>query len=180
MSGPRAGVEPPRAAKRDRPPFKAVFFDFGDTLIVEEPGRHLWEMELKPMPHALELLQALKPQSKLGIISNTVGSGDAELRQVLDGLGMLDLIDGIVTSRDFGRAKPDAAIYREAARRLGVPLKESCMVGDRLETDIAGARNAGILSVWLRHQHSVVIPDVEPDRTVTSLLELRDWLLTGA
>ena len=39
--------------------------------------------------------------------------------------------------------KPGAAMYRLALARLGARPEETLVVGDRLETDIAGAQNAG-------------------------------------
>ena len=105
------------------PALLGVFFDAGNTLVVEEPGKHLWEMAITPLPGALEVLAALKSRYRLGVISNTVGSGDAELAAALGKAGLRSLIDAMVTSRDFGRAKPDPAIYVEGARRLGVPLE---------------------------------------------------------
>ncbi len=153
-----------------------VFFDAGNTLIVEEPGKHLWEMRSAPIPGALEVLAALKGRFKLGVISNTVGSGDAEVADALDRAGVLRYIDALVTSRDFGRAKPDAAIFAEGARRLGVPLPETCMVGDRLDTDIAGALNAGIPAIWLRHAGAVAAAGIEPTHTITQLVDLPPWL----
>ncbi len=59
------------------PRLQGVFFDVGGTLLVEEPGKHLWEMDIKPIPGAVEILTELKRTYRLGIISNTVGSGDA-------------------------------------------------------------------------------------------------------
>ena len=154
------------------PLLKGIFFDFGNTLIEEEPGKHLWEMVVAPLPHALEVLTELKLRFRLGIISNTVGSGDVELSAVLEKAGMRHLIDALVTSRDFGRAKPDAAIYAEGARRLGVPIGETCMVGDRLETDIAGALNAGIPGIWLRSAGGALVPGIAPTFTIESLRDL--------
>src|SRR5207237_241306 len=101
-------------------PIRGIFFDAGNTLVVEEPGKHLWEMAITPIPDALEVLTALKAHYRLGVISNTVGSGDAELVEALEKAGIRRLIDALVTSRDFGVAKPDPAIYAEGARRLGV------------------------------------------------------------
>ncbi len=157
-----------------RPALKGIFFDFGNTLIREEPGKHLWEMAVTPIPHAVEVLTQLKPRFRLGVISNTVGSGDIELAAVLEQAGMRHLIDALVTSRDFGRAKPDAAIYAEGARRLGVPLAQTCMVGDRLDTDIAGALNAGIPGIWLRNFSQSESPGILPTRTIESLGQLPD------
>ncbi|TMD42736.1 MAG: HAD family hydrolase [Chloroflexi bacterium] len=157
---------------------RAIFFDAGNTLVVEEPGKHLWEMDIQPIPGAVETLARLHGHYRIGVISNTVGSGDAEVAQVLDQVGLGRFIDALVTSRDFGRAKPDPAIYAEGARRLGVPLDSTCMVGDRLDTDIAGALNAGIAGVWLRHSDALPIDGIIPTHVITRLAELPDWLDT--
>jgi putative hydrolase of the HAD superfamily len=157
-------------------PLAGVFFDAGNTLLVEEPGKHLWEMVITPIPNVLEVLTALKRRYRLGVISNTVGSGDAELTEALDKAGIRPLIDALVTSRDFGKAKPDPAIYAEGARRLGVPLDETVMVGDRLDTDVAGALNAGIPGIWLRHPGAIAIPGIAPSHIIDGLAELPAWL----
>jgi len=157
-------------------PLAGVFFDAGNTLLVEEPGKHLWEMSIAPIAGALEVLTALKPSYRLGVISNTVGSGDAELADALEKAGIRRLIDALVTSRDFGKAKPDPAIYAEGARRLGVSLDRTLMVGDRLDTDVAGALNAGIPAVWLRHPGAILIPGIAPTHVIDRLDELPAWL----
>ncbi|TMD85698.1 MAG: HAD family hydrolase [Chloroflexi bacterium] len=159
-----------------RKPIAGIFFDAGNTLLVEEPGKHLWEMAITPIPNVLEVLTTLKRRYRLGVISNTVGSGDAELTEALDKAGIRRLIDALVTSRDFGKAKPDPAIYAEGARRLGVPLDETVMVGDRLDTDVAGALNAGIPGIWLRHPGAIAIPGIAPSHIIDGLAELPAWL----
>jgi len=156
-----------------------VFFDAGNTLVVEEPGKHLWEMTITPIPGALELLSTLRARYRLGVISNTVGSGDAELADALEQAGLRALIDALVTSRDFGKAKPDPAIYAEGARRLGVPLAATCMVGDRLDTDVAGALKAGIPAVWLKHPGAIEIAGIAPTHVITRLADLPSWLDGG-
>jgi putative hydrolase of the HAD superfamily len=159
-----------------RKPLAGVFFDAGNTLLVEEPGKHLWEMAITPITDVFEVLTALKAHYRLGVISNTVGSGDAELKEALERAGIWELIDAMVTSRDFGKAKPDPAIYAEGARRLGVPLDETVMVGDRLDTDVAGALNAGIPGIWLRHPGAIAIPGIAPTHVIDGLAELPRWL----
>lgn len=162
------------------PGLRGILFDVGNTLIVEEPGKHMWEMAVTPLPDALEVLAALKSRYRIGIISNTVGSGDRELAEVLSRAGMTDLIDSLVTSRDFGRAKPDPAIYIEGARRLGVPLSLTCMVGDRLDTDVAGAINSGIPSIWLRHPGAAPNAEIVPTHVITGLKEIPPWLAAAS
>jgi putative hydrolase of the HAD superfamily len=155
-----------------RPPLEGILFDVGNTLIVEEPGKHLWEMAITPVADALEVLTALRARFRIGLVSNTVGSGDQEMTEVLDRAGMGGLIDSLVTSRDFGSAKPDPAIFIEGARRLGIALKATCMVGDRLDTDISGALRVGIPAIWLRHPGAALDPGIAPTHVIARLAEL--------
>lgn len=76
--------------------------------------------------------------------------------------------------------KPEADIFLEATRRLGVPPGETLVVGDRLETDIIGGRRAGMQtalvltgvtsSAELRHRSE------KPDHLFDGLPELLAWL----
>lgn len=45
--------------------------------------------------------------------------------------------------------KPEPPLYRLAVQRLGCPAREALAIGDRLDTDIAGARAAGLDSLWV-------------------------------
>lgn len=76
--------------------------------------------------------------------------------------------------------KPHAHAYREALTRLDLPLDACLMVGDRLDTDIAGARAVGLRSalvltgVSTRQEAEVAPESMRPDLTVDSLTELAD------
>ena len=60
--------------------------------------------------------------------------------------------------------KPEPLVFLEAARRLGVAAPRLVMIGDQLETDIAGARAAGLsaalltgISRWTDAQHATTV-----------------------
>jgi len=55
-------------------------------------------------------------------------------------------IEGMGYAPEVVVGKPCGLGYRLALERLGVPASEVLMIGDRLETDILGARRAGIPS----------------------------------
>ncbi len=46
--------------------------------------------------------------------------------------------------------KPSRTFFAEAVRALGVPAADVVMVGDDLRSDVAGARRAGLRTVWVR------------------------------
>lgn len=47
------------------------------------------------------------------------------------------------------RGKPDPAIYRLCAEKLGLSPQRIAVVGDALETDVRGATGAGMTSIWV-------------------------------
>lgn len=74
--------------------------------------------------------------------------------------------------------KPHAAAYQEALARLDLPVEECLMVGDRLDTDIAGARAVGLRSalvltgVATLEEARAAAEPMRPDLTVSVLTEL--------
>jgi len=65
-------------------------------------------------------------------------------------------------------------VSAETLARVGAP--RPLVVGDRLDTDIAGALGVGIPAIWLRHPEAKLIPGIMPTHTITGLRELPDWL----
>ena len=100
-----------------------------------------------PFPEASEILAALKKQGyHLGIIANQV----AGAAQRLDEHDLLKYFDVVVTSAEFGVAKPDVRIFKQALELAGCQPQEAVMVGDRLDNDIRPAKALGMKTVWIR------------------------------
>jgi len=72
--------------------------------------------------------------------------------------------------------KPSPAIFRQAAKRLGLPVHRLTMIGDRLDTDILGAKRAGARAILVLTGHSTRSmlrgAAARPDRVVEGLEEL--------
>ncbi|HEY6760426.1 MAG TPA: HAD-IA family hydrolase [Baekduia sp.] len=96
-------------------------------------------------PDAAPTLRALRERGlRIAAVSN-VGF---DLRPVLDGLGLLALLDAVVLSYEVGAVKPDPAIFRAACAALGVAPERALMVGDHPEAD-GGAAGAGLATLIL-------------------------------
>ena len=67
---------------------------------------------------------------------------------VLDGLGLLGLLDAVVLSYEVGAVKPRPAIFRAALDAVGAAPGEALMVGDHAEAD-GGAVGCGIRTLLL-------------------------------
>ena len=132
--------------------------------------------EMRPeMPDVLETIRSMG--LKIGLISNVCSR-----RQVPDNLaeyGIADFFDPIVLSSEYGRRKPDPAIFHYAARLANVPTSECLYVGDRIARDIVGARKAGFkLAIQIRNdfKHGEVDEGATPDAAIEELTELLDIL----
>jgi YjjG family noncanonical pyrimidine nucleotidase len=98
-----------------------------------------------PIDGARDLLAALKPRVRIGIVSNNILD---EQQGKLRHCGLDPFIDALVVSEDTGVSKPDPAIFRIALDRLDAREHEAVMVGDSWAADIEGAHAAGIRAVW--------------------------------
>lgn len=107
---------------------------------------------------------------RVGIISNW----DTRLQGVLEGLGLGELIDTVVSSAVVGLHKPDPRIFELACARLEVAPERSAHVGDHYYADVLGARTAGLAPVLIdRHGGSA---EVAGTVRVTSLDQLEEAL----
>jgi len=83
---------------------------------------------------------------KLGIISNTFVNA-CSLDKHLAAENLLGFFDIRLYSYQYGFRKPDRRIFLEAARMIGVSPPNIMFVGDRIDKDVKGALNAGMLPV---------------------------------
>ena len=80
-------------------------------------------------------------------------------------------------AKEFGRAKPDAAIFLAACERLGAEPARVLHVGDHPEQDALGARRAGLRCAWInRDGEPWPLADAEPDLEFPDLAALVAWL----
>ncbi len=74
--------------------------------------------------------------------------------------------------------KPAPAFFHAAAERLGVPSSEILMLGDDIESDIAGAQSAGMQAALVRtgkFRSLDLEGPVKPDAVFDSVAELAEW-----
>ncbi|CAD2223466.1 dUMP phosphatase [Pseudoalteromonas sp. 3J6] len=127
-----------------------------------------------PLPGAVELLNALKPHAKLGIITN--GFSQLQARRLAH-TGLQDMFDWLVISEKVGIAKPAKEIFEHTFNLMGNPPKEQIlMVGDTASSDILGGQNAGIDTCWLQHPGVILPEGIKPTYQVTELKQLQTIL----
>lgn len=98
------------------------------------------------LPGAAEVVKTLAAHYPLTIISN--GFGEVQ-HYKLEHSGLKPYFRHFIISEEVGINKPQPGIYEEALRRNGVQPEEAVMVGDSYNSDIAGAKAAGIDQIWI-------------------------------
>jgi len=110
-------------------------------------------------PHMREMLVALRQDGyKLGIVTN--GRGYFQRRTIL-ALGIEHDFDVTLISEEEGLRKPDAAIFHRALARVDCKPHEGVFVGDSIEADVRGAKNAGMLAIWKHDALSAASVDAD-------------------
>ena len=118
---------------------------------------------------------------KIGIISNVNSKGQVPTN--LKKYGIIDYFVPIVLSSEYGRRKPDPAIFHYAARLADVPTSKCLFIGDRISRDVVGAKKAGFgMAVQIRHNfdHGEDDSGAAPDAVISSMDELVEILKMDA
>mgnify|MGYP001085265577 CR=1 FL=1 len=101
---------------------------------------------------AASTLQAMRNRvHRIGLISNTGRSPGRTLRQLLDKFGIFDFFDATVFSDEVGWLKPDQRIFTAAAEKLGIEIGKIIHIGDDLERDVWGAKQAGMRALLFEY-----------------------------
>jgi HAD superfamily hydrolase (TIGR01509 family) len=116
------------------------------------------------------LNDATAVERPIGIVTN----GPTEVQRAkLELLGLLDLVDFVIISEEFGVAKPDSQIFHEAINRAGVAAREAVFIGDSVEFDMAGAMACDVPTIWVNPRNVAwTVPGRRPDRVVRDLTEV--------
>ncbi len=122
-------------AKLDADPvlFNKLYFDY-----LEQGGQAL--------PGALEAVERLSRDHEVYIVTN--GYKQSAVPRLMHA-GFGDYIKAVFVSEDIGFIKPQPEYFQYVIEHIpGFDRKAAVVVGDSLTSDIAGANNAGLDSIW--------------------------------
>lgn len=134
-------------ARRDR----WVLFDWGGTLMSEDGPLDipmaLWP-EVREIAGARQTLQALCPICRLAVVTNASVSSRNMIEAALGRVGLRAFISEIFCYTEMGLRKDNPAFWRHVLERTAVDPSRVVVVGDTLEQDVIGPREAGLFSIW--------------------------------
>ncbi len=125
--------------------------DPAEALRVSKVARLRWPdlergVPLELYPDAEPLLDKL---SRDGYTMALVSNAPPDTAKVVEALGLRRYLKHVVISGVVGYSKPHPEIFRIAMRQAGVQPNQTVHVGDLYESDVVGARNAGIEGVLI-------------------------------
>lgn len=109
-------------------------------------ARGAYEVASKTTQSAQKVLQRLKTQYKLVLVSNFYGN----IHTILEDFGLLCHFEQVIESSVVGVRKPDPAIFALGVNALGMPAEQVAVVGDSYSKDIQPAHAIGCKTVWLK------------------------------
>lgn len=133
-------------------------------------------IELSPYKNALfantfEVLDYLREKYKLHIITN----GFVEVQDIkVEYSGLAKYFENVFISERVGYKKPDKGMFLHALEVAGTTADRALMIGDNMQTDIIGARLAGIDQVFFNPTNNRVTE--QPTYHIKELKELLSFL----
>lgn len=153
--------------------------------LVADAERVFFEPELagyRVFPHAVELLDGLHAAGlRLACISNATSHWLIE--RIVDRFGFRPYLDPVVSSAGFGLAKPARRIFEHVLAQWNLEPGRVAMIGDTLGADIAGARGAGLRTLYVTmapNPENRLYPHVVADAETATLAHARETLLEWA
>lgn len=123
------------------------------------------------IPHAREILGYLAQNYTLTVVTN--GFEEIQTIKLLSG-DITHYFDHVITSQKAGYKKPSREIFDYALAVNKLQCHEVIMIGDNLITDIGGARNAGIDTVF--YNPGAVVHTENVNHEIRCLSELQHIL----
>jgi beta-phosphoglucomutase len=142
-----------------------------DSLLYLLQGREVTDTEFQEMMdrknrYYLELIRTITPDHLLPGVSSllkelraagikvAIGSASKNAREVVERLGIADLIDAIADGYSVANSKPAPDVFLHAAEQLGLP-SENCVVVEDATSGIEAALRAGMWAIGLGPQERV-------------------------
>ena len=134
---------------------------------------HRTTMQTQLVEGAIELLDYLKNKYTLSIVSN----GFVEVQYIkLRRSGLLPYFTHIFLSEEIGYQKPDIRFFQAVLTKIDAKNTECLLIGDNLQTDIQGAKNANIDAILYQKNDSSDANSSDIYHVVNSLLAIKNIL----
>lgn len=151
-------------AERIKSPLRTFGVQVSPTLLQEADNlyRSLYEENRRPVPGVVRLMQSLKNDMPLGLVTNGLSVIQHEK---IDVCNVRNLIQFIFISDKIGYKKPERAFFEHVFSRTGSTPNKTVLVGDLWDSDILGGHSVGMRTIWL-NRYGLKCPDPSITREI--------------
>ncbi len=158
--------------------YKAVIFDWGDTLMRDFPEMEgpmfSWEKN-ELIEGVKELLDSLANKYILVVATNAGVSDTNAMIKALERVGICKYFRYYFSSIELGYNKPDIRFFTSIAEHISIAPSGCIMIGNLYEKDITGAKDAGMSTIFFNEKNLTGCFD-KADFTVNKIHQIIDLL----
>lgn len=155
---------------------KVIAFDWGHTVMDENRDREI-PLDVRPI-HVMRGVSEVLPHLNcpLALWANTRVARQSDVRGWLARAGLGRLFQWVITSVEAGARKPAPQFFEYALGQCGLAREDVLLIGNQLNTDVAGGEAFGISTVWLsgaEYRSADETPcEASPTYTIETLYQL--------
>jgi putative hydrolase of the HAD superfamily len=136
-----------------------------------------FELEMLKDPPLLKdgvekTLANLAPDYQIGLISNTGVTPGKTIDRVLEEYDILQYFDITIYSDEIGLFKPHPKLFEIPLEKFNCKPQNAIHIGDMLETDIKGANDLNMKTVWVNDKDSPRSSEILPDYEIKQISEV--------
>ncbi|MEH7386433.1 HAD family hydrolase [Bacillus sp. JJ1521] len=139
---------------------------------IQDFWNHHFPLCFSTDPNIIKIVKAIKTKVKVGIITN--GSTQRQKAKIMN-TNLNSCFDLIIISEEVGFSKPDKRIFELALNKLNVEPEAALFVGDNIEKDIGGCKNANIKGIWFNPHRIKNDTEIKPYAEIDSFDRLLSY-----
>ncbi|MFW9999864.1 MAG: HAD family hydrolase [Candidatus Hodarchaeota archaeon] len=116
-------------------------------------------------------LEELSLTYKIGLISNTGITPGRIIIKVFEEYNILQYFQVMIFSDEIGYYKPHTLLFNTALKELECDPRYAIHIGDRLDTDIKGAKECKMYTIWVNDSFPQNLKDIKPDYEIQEISE---------
>ncbi|MFX0083084.1 MAG: HAD family hydrolase [Candidatus Hodarchaeota archaeon] len=117
-------------------------------------------------------LEVLAQDYHIGLISNTGVTPGKIISKILEEYNILQYFDLTVYSDETGLFKPHIKMFEIPMEKFNCKPQNAIHIGDLLETDIKGAKNFKMKTIWINDMNSPKPTEIFPDYEIRQISEV--------
>ncbi|MFW9971639.1 MAG: HAD family hydrolase [Candidatus Odinarchaeota archaeon] len=119
----------------------------------------------------IETLNELSKNYYIALISNIGITPGCIIKKVFKMYEIGEYFKLTLFSDETGFYKPNPIMFKTALKKFKCKPQNAIHIGDRLETDIKGAKECNMLTIWLNDSNSIKLNEIIPDYEIQQIYD---------